>query len=73
MMPRGSRVDAAGALHHVMGRGIERREIFLAVADYQHFLEQMGRVLTQGGARCVAWSLMPNHNRARKPRALARG
>jgi len=27
-MPRGSRLDAAGAVHHVMGRGIEGRAIF---------------------------------------------
>jgi len=60
-MPRGGRVDAAGAVHHVMGRGLDRREIFLSLADYQHFVERLGRVLTQGGARCVAWALMPNH------------
>jgi len=28
-MPRKSRIDAPGALHHVTGRGIEYRKIFL--------------------------------------------
>ena len=27
-MPRLARLDAPGVLHHVMGRGIERRKIF---------------------------------------------
>ncbi len=27
-MPRQPRLDALGALHHVMGRGIERTKIF---------------------------------------------
>jgi hypothetical protein len=27
-MPRLARLDVPGILHHVMGRGIERREIF---------------------------------------------
>jgi len=28
-MPRLARLDAPGVLHHVMGRGIEKRKIFL--------------------------------------------
>ena len=27
-MPRGSRIDAVGAVHHIMVRGIERKKIF---------------------------------------------
>nr|CBX29705.1 unknown protein [uncultured Desulfobacterium sp.] len=27
-MPRKARIDAAGALHHIIVRGIERRKIF---------------------------------------------
>jgi REP element-mobilizing transposase RayT len=44
-----------------MGHGLDRREIFLSLADYQHFAERLGLVLIQGGAQCLAWSLMPNH------------
>lgn len=32
-MPRGPRLDAPGAVHHVMVRGIERREIFRSDRD----------------------------------------
>jgi hypothetical protein len=31
-MPRKARIDAPGALHHVMARGIERRIIFLRIS-----------------------------------------
>jgi hypothetical protein len=32
-MPRKSRIDASGALHHVVVRGINRQQIFLNDAD----------------------------------------
>jgi len=32
-MPRRSRIDAAGALHYVMTRGIERGEVFSSETD----------------------------------------
>ena len=42
-MPRLARLDAPGVLHHVMGRGIERRKIFL-VKD----LKELSRNLWSG-------------------------
>ena len=33
-MPRLARLDAPGILHHVMGRGIERKKIFINVMYY---------------------------------------
>jgi len=42
-MPRLARLDAPGVLHHVIGRGIERKEIFLGVKDRNDFL---GRQVT---------------------------
>jgi hypothetical protein len=33
-MPRQSRIDAPGALHHVIARGIERRNIFINNLDF---------------------------------------
>ena len=60
-MPRGSRIDAAGAVHHIMVRGIERRKIFDGDADRDHFLHRMGEILLDTGTTCFAWSLMPNH------------
>ena len=60
-MPRGSRVDAPGAVHHVMGRGLEGRPIFIARADCYGFRGQLDDVLTESGAQCLAWALMTNH------------
>jgi hypothetical protein len=37
-MPRGSRLDAIGSLHHLMARGIERRPIFITERDRIDFL-----------------------------------
>jgi len=39
-MPRKGRIDAPGALHHVIIRGIERRKIFLS--DDDRVAEVMG-------------------------------
>ena len=36
IMPRQARLDAPGAMHHVMGRGIERKNIFRSAADRVH-------------------------------------
>ena len=33
-MPRFARLDAPGVLHYVMGRGIDKKEIFLNNTDY---------------------------------------
>jgi len=60
-MPRKSRIDTPGALHHVIGRGINRQEIFTDKKDYQMFLERLGDLLTQTKTSCYAWALIPNH------------
>lgn len=60
-MPRGSRIDAVGAVHHIMVRGIERRKIFDGDADRDHFLHRMGEIILDTETTCFAWSLMPNH------------
>ena len=49
-MPRQSRIDAPGALQHVIVRGIERRNIFRDDQDRYNFLERMG-ALVVGTAR----------------------
>jgi len=38
-MPRKSRIDAAGALHHIIARGIDRCEIFRDNTDRKNFLK----------------------------------
>jgi REP-associated tyrosine transposase len=60
-MPRKSRIDATGALHHVMVRGIERGKVFRNDTDRNHFLERLGEILLGTKTACYAWSLIPNH------------
>jgi hypothetical protein len=40
-----SLIDAPGALHYIMVRGIERRSILVDAKDYHHFLERSGGIL----------------------------
>jgi REP element-mobilizing transposase RayT len=60
-MPRKARIDAPGALHHIIVRGIERRKIFEDDADRNNFLERLGKILSATGTQCFAWALIPNH------------
>jgi putative transposase len=60
-MPRRSRLDAPGILHHVIVRGIERRPLFTRRADRQDFFERCGRLFPETGTACYAWALLTNH------------
>jgi len=60
-MPRKARIDAPGALHHIIVRGIERNPIFKDSEDYEAFLVRFGRVLQETSTICYAWALIPNH------------
>ena len=60
-MPRGPRIDYPGLLHHVIVRGIERREIFTKEDDYEDFINRLEESLKNSGAEVFAWVLMPNH------------
>jgi len=60
-MPRKSRIDAPGALHHITVRGIERRKIFADDVDRNNFLDRISGILTETNTRCFAWALIPNH------------
>ncbi|MBM3161812.1 MAG: hypothetical protein FJZ79_00415 [Chlorobi bacterium] len=60
-MPRGPRLDAPGMLHHVMIRGIERRNIFLDDTDRAEFLSRMKRHVQASGTGVYAFALMNNH------------
>ena len=44
-MPRRARIDAPGALHHVICRGIERRTIFREDSDRDDFLKRLETIL----------------------------
>ena len=60
-MPRKSRIDAPGALHHVMVRGIDRQKIFKNKDDYSLFMDRLGDLLVETKTSCYAWALIPNH------------
>ncbi len=60
-MPRQPRLDIPYVLHHVIVRGIERRDIFADDADKERFVSRLSALLTKGSTKCFAWSLMSNH------------
>lgn len=60
-MPRKSRIDAPGALHHIIARGIERSDIFIDNFDRNNFIDRLALILPETGTRCFAWALLPNH------------
>ena len=60
-MPRQARIDAPGALHHVIASGIEHRIIFDDDQDSDDFLVRICRVILETDTQCLAWSLIPNH------------
>ena len=51
----------AGALHHIMIRGIERKRIFKDDVDKKDFLSRLADVFPETRTVCYAWALLPNH------------
>ena len=60
-MPRQPRLDAPGTLHHVIGRGIERTQIFREDTDRADFVTRLAALCETGHLGVYAWALMPNH------------
>jgi len=60
-MPRLARLDAPGVLHHIIGRGIERREVFLNRRDRNDFISRLARLAEEGSMVVYGWALLPNH------------
>ena len=60
-MPRGARLDAPGALHHVMVRGIERGLLFRDDRDRAEFVAPLAQVVHRTGLIVLAWALLRNH------------
>ncbi len=50
-MPRKARIDAPGALYHIIVRGIERRKIFKDDTDRINFLDRLDKVFSETGKR----------------------
>jgi REP element-mobilizing transposase RayT len=60
-MPRKARIDAPDALHHIIIRGIEGKQIFNDDRDYQNFIQRLGNIFEDTSTPCYAWALLPNH------------
>ncbi|CAN0483549.1 unnamed protein product, partial [Discosporangium mesarthrocarpum] len=60
-MPRIGRLHIPGGYYHVIGRGLEKRDIFESRIDKLDFLDRFGENLVSADARCLAWALMSNH------------
>lgn len=60
-MPRQACIDAPGAIHHLIVRGIERRDMFRDDQDRHNWLERLATILDDTAGPCLAWALMTNH------------
>ena len=60
-MARKARIDAPGALHHIIVRGIERKKIFRSDYDRKNFLNRLNNLIPETQTECFAWVLIPNH------------
>ena len=60
-MPRKARIDAPGALHHIICRGIDRQKIFVDDTDRDEFVRRLAAVVKDTQTFCYAWALIPNH------------
>lgn len=59
-MPRKPRINAAGALQHIIARGIEQGRIFQNEIDRNDFLDRLSELARETGARCLALALLEN-------------
>jgi len=60
-MPRKARIDAPGALHHIIIRGIERRKIFRSDYDRLNFVNRLSVLVPETKMDCFAWAILENH------------
>ena len=60
-MPRQARIDYPGALHHVIGRGIERKFIFREDREKKEFYRRLDENLIRHHIQCYGWCIMGNH------------
>ncbi len=60
-MPRQSRLDAPGTVHHVIMRGIEKRKMVDDDKDREAFVIRMMTLAEELQTTLYAWSLMTNH------------
>lgn len=61
IMPRKARLDAPGALHHIIIRGLDKSRIFEDRQDKERFLERLGKIVESGKCSVYSWVIMDNH------------
>jgi len=61
-----SRIDAAGAVHHIMVKGLEGSLFFAAIPTGAIPWNLLGEILENTRTPCYAWALMPNHGPHRR-------
>ena len=57
-MPRQPRLDAPGALHHVIGRGIDGIKIFINKKDREDFLERLADLCRAAWCGCCVFRVV---------------
>lgn len=60
-MPRTARQRSKTGIYHVMVRGIDKRNIFLAPEDYEKFLDSINKAKEKSEFTLLAYCLMTNH------------
>jgi REP element-mobilizing transposase RayT len=60
-MGRGPRIHFAGAVYHVMARGVNGQDIFTDDRDRIAFLDAVSRIEKESSAQIIAYCLMGNH------------
>ncbi len=60
-MPRFPKLDTPYVPHYVMGRGIERKEIFIDNKDREDFITRLAALADDGSMEIYAFALLPNH------------
>ena len=60
-MARPLRIEYPGAYYHLINRGLERRDTFRHLKDYEYFLGLLERIKEKYGIVVHAFCLMPNH------------
>jgi hypothetical protein len=56
-----ARIDAPGALHHIIVLGIKRGHIFSGDQDRDDFMERLCNIVTETKTTCFGWVLISYH------------
>ena len=60
-MPRMSRLEVPGALHHIMAHSVSNKDMFRDDDDRKEFLKRLTKGLKKTEFDCYTWTLMDNH------------